>query len=486
MPKCGDGKIDPGEQCDFGDTTSGDGCSANCQIEPCHEKNAGDLCDTGNDGIMDACCIEAGSAGTCWRSQSWSPFDANNDKVFDYCCPCAASFGSPPIFKVGGSVANSELVQTVECTGSPPPYPQDLKAFDCQGNGLTSSIKLVTDPTPTGIDVCDNDVDYERVWSVSSCGQTSFFTQNITVKDTTKPAVPDLTPREYSCFANVPVATKDVVTTKDTCAGEITGVHKSDTFPQNCGFTRVWTFADNCGNSVEGSVAIQIIDKEAPVVTKPSDASFQCLGDVPPVDDKSASATDNCGEVSMVGSASESFALTSSGGCLDRVITRQWTFKDPCDNQGTGTQLVTVKDTTPPAPPTPPKNETFACAADLDSQQVPNPGDAQDTCYGPIQPTYSSTRTDGSCRNKFTQNRTWTYTDKCGNSASISQQVVVNDDKPPVLPEGTVPKDVNIQCAAAFPPAQPLTALDNCDGSINIFPVDTTTPGSCANEVSFF
>src|SRR5262249_35967116 len=30
---CGDGSVDPGEQCDDGNTISGDGCSATCQTE---------------------------------------------------------------------------------------------------------------------------------------------------------------------------------------------------------------------------------------------------------------------------------------------------------------------------------------------------------------------------------------------------------------------------------------------------------------------
>ena len=35
-PGCGNGVIEPGETCDDGNTTSGDGCSATCQIEgPC-------------------------------------------------------------------------------------------------------------------------------------------------------------------------------------------------------------------------------------------------------------------------------------------------------------------------------------------------------------------------------------------------------------------------------------------------------------------
>src|SRR5438128_1157895 len=33
-PRCGDGVVDPGEQCDDGNTVSGDGCSATCQREP--------------------------------------------------------------------------------------------------------------------------------------------------------------------------------------------------------------------------------------------------------------------------------------------------------------------------------------------------------------------------------------------------------------------------------------------------------------------
>ena len=36
FPSCGDGVLDPGEQCDDGNGASGDGCSASCHIEPCY------------------------------------------------------------------------------------------------------------------------------------------------------------------------------------------------------------------------------------------------------------------------------------------------------------------------------------------------------------------------------------------------------------------------------------------------------------------
>jgi uncharacterized protein (TIGR03382 family) len=43
---CGNGVIDPGEQCDDGNTVSGDGCSATCQDEATGKKSSGGCCST--------------------------------------------------------------------------------------------------------------------------------------------------------------------------------------------------------------------------------------------------------------------------------------------------------------------------------------------------------------------------------------------------------------------------------------------------------
>jgi cysteine-rich repeat protein len=49
QPVCGDGKIDPGEQCDDGNTTNGDACENNCTLSRCGNgiKDAGEQCDDG-------------------------------------------------------------------------------------------------------------------------------------------------------------------------------------------------------------------------------------------------------------------------------------------------------------------------------------------------------------------------------------------------------------------------------------------------------
>jgi len=61
---CGDGTLDPGEECDDGGRISGDGCSSQCRIEVCGNgtRDAGEGCDDGNldggDGCSATCRTE--------------------------------------------------------------------------------------------------------------------------------------------------------------------------------------------------------------------------------------------------------------------------------------------------------------------------------------------------------------------------------------------------------------------------------------------
>lgn len=50
---CGDGTINTYEECDDGNTVSGDGCTANCTIEFCGDGivNNNEQCDNGNDTV---------------------------------------------------------------------------------------------------------------------------------------------------------------------------------------------------------------------------------------------------------------------------------------------------------------------------------------------------------------------------------------------------------------------------------------------------
>ena len=72
-PACGNGTLDPGELCDDGNTSSGDGCSAQCQVESCFTcagqpsacspDPAGTACDDGNACTVGETCNGSGMCG---------------------------------------------------------------------------------------------------------------------------------------------------------------------------------------------------------------------------------------------------------------------------------------------------------------------------------------------------------------------------------------------------------------------------------------
>ena len=86
------------------------------------------------------------------------------------------------------------------------------------------------------------------------------------------------------------------------------------------------------------------------------------------------------------------------------------------------------------------------------------------------------------CPNRYTITRTYQVTDACGETASCSQLITVNDQTSPVLTCPTVVSPLECPAALAFPPA---TATDLCDASPVITFNDITTPGGiCPQEYS--
>eukprot|EP00903_Cladosiphon_okamuranus_P000116 g116.t1 len=81
-----------------------------------------------------------------------------------------------------------------------------------------------------------------------------------------------------------------------------------------------------------------------------------------------------------------------------------------------------------------------------------------------VEVMFSEMRTDGSCANEYTLTRTWTATDNCGNTASHTQTLMVEDTTPPEFVED-LPMDLVLECDETVPAPAVLTAVDNCDFS---------------------
>jgi hypothetical protein len=140
-----------------------------------------------------------------------------------------------------------------------------------------------------------------------------------------------------------------------------------------------------------------------------------------------------------------------------------------------------VNDQTPPVI-TCPAAVTVSCAA-----AVPAPNialvTATDNCAGAITIIHvGDVISAQTCANRYTITRTYRATDVCGNTATCTQIITVNDQTPPVV---TCPAPVTVSCAAAVPAPNIalVTATDNCAGAITITHIgDVISNQTCANR----
>ena len=371
---------------------------------------------------------------------------------------------------------------TVQCAADvPQPNLALVTATDnCAGTVTKTFVSDVTTPGS-----CANKFTVLRTYRATDvCGNSATCTQLITVNDDTPPSITCPAPVTVQCAADVPIVNIGSVVATDNCAGTVTVTHVSDvTTPGSCvnKFTvlRTYRATDVCGNSATCTQLITVNDNTPPQITCPAPVTVQCAADVPQPNLALVTATDNC-----AGTVTKTFVsdVTTPGSCANKfTVLRTYRATDVCGNSATCTQLITVNDDTPPSI-TCPAPVTVQCAADV---PIVNIGSvvATDNCAGTVTVTHvSDVTTPGSCVNKFTVLRTYRATDVCGNSATCTQLITVNDNTPPQI---TCPAPVTVQCAADVP--QPnlalVTATDNCAGTVTkTFVSDVTTPGSCANK----
>ncbi len=197
--------------------------------------------------------------------------------------------------------------------------------------------------------------------------------------------------------------------------------------------TRTWTATDACDNTATTSQIITVNDNIAPVLpAAPTTLTVSCAADVPTPAASTLIATNNCGQADMVITPTD---VISNQTCPNRfTITRTWMATDACGNISATTQTIIVNDQTTPALPLPiPASLTLVCAADIPTA-ASSTMVATNNCG---EPNMTITPTDvtvsQTCVNKLTITRTWSATDACGNNATTSQSIVVNDNQRPTF-----------------------------------------------------
>src|SRR5439155_1192277 len=383
-------------------------------------------------------------------------------------------------------ISNAPADTTVSCA-SEVPAADDNGVSATDNCGGTVTVTHDADQITPGS--CPNRYTIARTYhAADSCGNSSSHTQNITVDDETAPVISSApADTTVSCASQVPAADDSGVSATDNCGGPVAITHDADQItPGSCDnrytIARTYHATDSCGNSSSHTQNITVDDETAPVIdTYPGDSTVSCASEVPPADNSSVTAHDNCnGTVAITHDADQ----ITPGSCDNRyTIARTYHATDSCGNSSSHTHNITVDDETAPVIDTYPNDSTVSCASEVapaDNSSVT----AHDNCNGTVAITHDADQiTPGSCDNRYTIARTYHATDSCGNSSSHTQNITVDDETAPVI--DTYPNDSTVSCASEVPPADnsSVTAHDNCNGTVTVtHDADQTTPGSCDNH----
>ena len=398
---------------------------------------------------------------------------------------CASSYQIARMWIATDDAGNADSCeQVITIYDATPPViacPSDVN-FECDnvgdGGTATATDKCDPDPTVTSSDrivdgSCPESYTIVRTWRAEDeCGNVSTCEQNIQVRDTTPPVI--------TCPADTSFEVGEVIEfgfpiVSDNCddSVEVTFDDRriDGVCPDSYTIERTWTASDNCGNQASCVQTVTVGDQTPPVITCPTDRTFEC------------SETVVFGQATAVDVGDPDPVITYvdnqiPGDCPGRyVIERTWIATDACGNADSCVQTVTIVDTVPPTLVCPP-DTSFNCDQQVEFGQA----SASDNCDADPVIGWSDQTIPGSSPQQYVIERTWTATDACGNVSRCVQRVSVVDGTAPVL---TGAPDGRLLCSQPVVFTEP-TATDNCDSAPVIEVVNNTVaqgPGDC--EVSY-
>lgn len=224
------------------------------------------------------------------------------------------------------------------------------------------------------------------------------------------------------------------------------------------------------GQTDSCTTTVRIVDEQAPELECPVSVEVSCDDDFSVDALGTATAIDNCGNSELVMTE-----ISASGDCAGaQTLTRTWTATDDSGNSATCNQVIAVSDTEAPACENCPADLTVNCGSvpklpelELSDNCDQNPG---------ISLEVSSTQADDGCGAlSYTETRTWTVSDACGNTSEYVQVITVVDDQAPECLN--CPEDITVDCGLALEPYR-LEVTDNCDAEPSITEVVTSTRAS--------
>ena len=377
---------------------------------------------------------------------------------------------------------------TVKCWQDIPPF-QDATAQDVCGTSL--QVELLSEKRTN--EVCENRFIMTRTFKATDAsGNSSTCAQVITVFDDEAPTFNFPPPATVTVSCPFQVPPVPTMTGRDNCSSPLDLEDLEATFKQvktdgSCDnrytLTRTWTLTDACGNTATCSQIINVDDKTGPVFTRPPASLIEvdCASQIPT--DTYQYAEDNCYDLSKLPTVVLTEVITDQQCANKFTLTRTWTATDECGNTSTVKQVIKVNDTRPPvfdgSPPL--SNIIVACTKEIPAAPTQT---AYDNCGTPTI-TYSESKSNVQCVNRYTLTRNWVATDGCGNTASRTQVINVDDNEPPKVTA------ISADPVVLWPPNHKMrdvtinyTATDNCEvtSTLSVTSSDPVNGGSDGDQ----
>lgn len=353
---------------------------------------------------------------------------------------------------------------TISCT-DPIPNTKPVASDNCSGLDTLTSTDIIE------IQQCGRKI--TRTWTaIDKCGNSTTRNQIITESDFAPPVISgiqqDLT---VACDQSIPDPVQPNV--NDNCDQDPKLSLKESVIPGNCpgNYTikRIWTAVDKCNNTSTAEQTITVIDTVAPIfIAFPSDGTVACdeLDQI----GESISAVDNCNPNPIISIVDQKLNLVCEG---EYFLISVYTADDQCGNSTSKTLKLYVYDDEAPTFINFIPEITISCE---NAHQIPKPV-VSDNCDANPEVTYVELdKIEGSCSGEYQLIILWTVSDHCGNTATQTQSVVVNDYHAPIIepidpiingvPSGTI---LTFECPDI--PLMDVTsvlATDHCSNNITV------------------
>ena len=252
-----------------------------------------------------------------------------------------------------------------------------------------------------------------------------------------------------------------------SCLAQVIAAH--------CGSFTLHVSLNVNGGTTTVDFPVNVADTTPPTISCPANANVACGASTAPENTGTATGTDGCGAV-LISHSDEAGPST----CAGAGIIRTWTATDTCGNATSCVQTITIVDTTAPSI-TCPQDVAVQCEANIPPVDV-NSVNASDNC-GQVTVVHVGDVPSGpECLEIIV--RTYRATDACGNTATCTQTITVQDTTPPTVVN--CPGSVSVECNSQIPQVNTasVSGTDNCFNNVIVTHVgDVDNGGPACNHV---